>query len=125
MTDTWDFKGWVIKYNDTIKSNYFKCQDSIKIPLLVDGGSYTNPDNVIGYAILEAREEGIYCYGYFNNNDIPQTQNTKEALQEGILTRLDIHGNKIKEKYFKIIAISLCSQRYATNPEARIEVIQV
>jgi hypothetical protein len=66
-----DFSGWAtkagLKCSDgrTIMPEAFKHQDQVTVPLVWQHG-HDSPDNVLGHAILEARDEGVYAYGFFN-----------------------------------------------------------
>ena len=143
MDNNWDFKGWATYYNTLcadgriIEKGCFDHQDGQSIPLLAEGRgiSFDNVENTIGHVILETKEEGVYCYGYFSKDvSSPQIENTKMMLREGILKSLGIYANKLKEKkeedgythtnYGVIRTVSMCGKQSA-NPEARIEVIQV
>lgn len=141
MDSNWDFKGWATYYdtlradNRIIEKGCFDHQDGQSIPLLVNGANLNNIEDNIGHVILETREEGVYCYGYFYKDiTSPQIEITKMMLHEGILKSLGIYANKLKEKkgedehihtnYGVIRTVSMCGKRSA-NPEARIEVIQV
>jgi hypothetical protein len=66
-----DFSGWASKYGlrcsdgRTILEGAFEHQDWQRIPLVWQHG-HASPENVLGHVILEHRDEGPYCYGYFN-----------------------------------------------------------
>lgn len=140
MDNTWDFKGWATYYNTPCADNRiiepgcFKEQDGQSVPLFIDTYHFNIFEDCIGHAILEAREEGIYCYGYFFEDKRVQIENTKMMLQEGILKSLGIMANKLDEekrndgythvKNAKIRYVSILGN-YPSNPEARIEVIQI
>jgi hypothetical protein len=67
-----DFSGYAtkagLKCSDgrTIMPHAFKAQDGQRVPL-VWAHDHNNPENVLGHAILENREDGMYAYAYFNN----------------------------------------------------------
>ena len=46
----------------------FKHQDQTTVPLVWQHG-HNEPSNVLGYATLEHREDGVYAYGFFNETD--------------------------------------------------------
>jgi hypothetical protein len=77
--DEADFSGWAtkagLKCTDgrTIMPEAFKHQDKMTVPLVWQHG-HNDPANVLGHAVLEARDEGVYTYGYFN-----QTQSGQQA----------------------------------------------
>ena len=74
MEKDYDFSGWATKNNikcsdgRTIMKDAFKDNDGQKVPL-VWNHQHNNPDNVLGHAILENREEGVYTYCKFNNTE--------------------------------------------------------
>ena len=67
-----DFSGWATKANlkcsdgRTITPGAFKHQDKETVPLVWQH-MRNQPDNILGYVELEHRDEGVYCYGYFND----------------------------------------------------------
>ena len=79
-----DFSGWATR-NDllcgdgrTIRKNAFKDNDGQTVPL-VWNHQHSNPDNVLGHALLENREDGVYAYCTFN--DTEAGQNAKQLVQ--------------------------------------------
>ena len=71
----YDFCGWATR-NDlrctdgrTIRKDAFAHQDGEKVPL-VWGHNHESPEYVIGHAMLENRPEGVFAYGYFNDNEL-------------------------------------------------------
>ena len=79
-----DFQGWAtkadLKCSDgrTIKPEAFKHMDGQTVPLLWQHG-HNSTENVLGHAILEARPEGVYAYGYFN--ETKQGQDARILVQ--------------------------------------------
>ena len=67
--------------------------DGKKVPL-VWNHDHSNPENVLGHAYLENREDGVYAYGSFNNNQMGRE--AKEMLQHGDITNLSIYANHLK-----------------------------
>ena len=65
--ENFDFSGWAtrndIKCSDgrTIRKNAFKDNDGQTVPL-VWNHSHNDPLNVLGHALLENRDEGVYAY---------------------------------------------------------------
>lgn len=100
MDNNYDFSGWATKNdlqcNDgrVIRRDAFKGNDGMKVPL-VYMHQHTSVDNVLGHAILENREEGVYMYGYLNGTE--DGQKAKEQIQHGDLTTLSIFANKLQE----------------------------
>lgn len=100
VPENYDFSGWATK-NDlrcadgrTIRKDAFKGNDGTKVPLVFAHG-HTEIGNVLGYAILENRDEGVYTYGYFNNTT--SGQEAKEGVRHGDLTSLSIYANRLRE----------------------------
>ena len=96
----YDFTGWAtrndIKCSDgrTIRRNAFKDNDGETVPL-VWNHSHNDPMNVLGHALLENRDEGVYVYGTFN--DSTQGKNAKELVEHGDVTALSIYANHLKQ----------------------------
>lgn len=97
----YDFSGWASK-NDlkctdglTIRKDAFSVQDGTKVPL-VWNHQHNSPDKVLGHAILENRDEGVYMYGYFNNTE--KAQDAKESLRHGDIESLSIWANNLLKK---------------------------
>lgn len=94
-----DFSGWATKNNlvcsdgRRIKKNAF-IEDDGKVVPLVWNHQYDSIDNVLGHALLENREEGVYAYGFFN--DTEAGQNAKKAVDNGDIVALSIFANKLK-----------------------------
>lgn len=123
----YDFDGWATK-NDVqcsdgriIRHNAFLEQDGSQVPL-VWNHIHTTPNNVLGHAYLENRDNGVYVYGQFN--DTEAGQNAKKLVQNGDITGLSIYANRLKQNGPNVIhgCIREVSLVYATaNPEAFIE----
>lgn len=96
----YDFGGWATR-NDllcsdgrTIRKNAFKNQNGGKVPL-VWNHNHSNPDNVLGHAHLENREEGVYAYCVFNDSESGKT--AKELVKHGDVRSLSIFANNLKQ----------------------------
>lgn len=96
----YDFSGWATK-NDlrcsdgrTIRKNAFKDDDGRKVPL-VWMHQHNDPENVLGHAILENREDGVYAYCLFN--DTHPGQQAKALVQHGDVCSLSIWANQLKQ----------------------------
>ena len=94
----YDFAGWAtvnnVKCTDgrTIRRNAFIENDGETVPLVFQH-QHNDPENVLGHCLLENRDEGVYCYGWFNRN--PKAQATKESLGNGDLDALSIYANQL------------------------------
>lgn len=96
-----DFGGWATKANlkcsdgRTITPEAFKHMDKQQVPLVWMHG-HSNPENVLGYAVLEHRDEGVYCKAYFN--ETPAGKNAKLQVAHGDIKHLSIYANQLIEK---------------------------
>lgn len=96
----YDFGGWAtrndIKCSDgrTIRKNAFIDNDGKTVPL-VWNHSHNDPANVLGHALLENRDQGVYAYCKFNNTEL--AQNAKELVKHGDVTELSIYANQLKQ----------------------------
>jgi phage head maturation protease len=96
----YDFSGWATR-NDllcsdgrTIKRDAFKGQNGKKVPL-VWNHDHTDPERVLGHAILENRADGVYAYCSFNDSETAQA--VKERVRHGDLESLSIYANQLKQ----------------------------
>lgn len=96
----YDFGGWAtrndIRCSDgrTIRKNAFIDNDGKTVPL-VWNHSHNDPTNVLGHALLENRDQGVYAYCKFNNTEL--AQNAKELVKHGDVTELSIYANQLKQ----------------------------
>ena len=96
----YDFSGYATKYDllcadgRTIAKNAFKHMDGIKVPLVWQH-LHDDPSNILGYAILEHREDGVFVYGTFNQTG-PGKQ-AKMLVEHRDVDALSIYANKLKE----------------------------
>lgn len=101
MGSTYDFSGWAtrndIKCADglTIKQDAFADCDGVSVPL-VYMHDHKDPSNVLGHALLENREDGVYCYGSFN--DTEQGEMAKALVAHGDITSLSIFANQLVKR---------------------------
>lgn len=95
----YDFGGWATRNNlrctdgRTILQNAFADCDGKTVPL-VWNHKHGEANNVLGHAILENRDDGVYCYGVFNDN--PEGRGAKELVRHGDITGLSIYANGLK-----------------------------
>ena len=127
MAEKYDFSGYATK-NDlkcadgrTIRRNAFKDCDGEIVPLVWQH-KHGDPGDVIGHALLENREDGVYTYGSFNNTQAGQ--NAKELVRHGDVRALSIYANQLIQKGGDVLhgvirEVSLCLA--GANPGARIE----
>lgn len=97
----YDFHGWATKANlkcsdgRTIMKDAFKNNDGQTVPL-VWNHQHDDPCNVLGHALLENRDEGVYAYCSFNNTEAGQLG--KELVQHGDITHLSIYANRLQQQ---------------------------
>ena len=98
--DNFDFSGWAtrndLKCSDgrTIRKDAFKHNDGQKVPL-VWNHQHNEAFNVLGHALLENRNEGVYAYCTFNDSE--SGRNAKELVEHGDITALSIYANHLKQ----------------------------
>lgn len=122
-----DFSGWATK-NDltcsdgrTIKHNAFKENDGQRVPLVWQHG-HNAVDNVLGHALLENRDEGVYAYCALNNT--PAADNAKELVKHGDVKALSIYANRLDQRgadviHGNIVEVSMVLS--GANPGALID----
>ena len=99
--ENYDFCGWAtrndLKCSDgrIIRKDAFKANDGAKVPL-VWNHQHNDPDEVLGHAILENRDEGVYAYCKFNESESGQT--AKLLVQHGDVDALSIYANQLKQQ---------------------------
>ena len=100
MDNKFDFSGWATKANikcsdgRVISPGAFKDMDGATVPL-VWGHNHSDPMCVLGNAVLEHRDEGMYTYGTFN--DTEQGRNAKTLVEHGDVVSLSICANKLEQ----------------------------
>nr|DAF88761.1 MAG TPA: major capsid protein [Siphoviridae sp. ctXWf36] len=129
MAFKYDFSGYVTK-NDlrcsdgrVIRAGAFADQDGVKVPL-VWNHDHRNMSNVVGHAMLENRDDGVYGYGVFN--DTPNGVNARELVAHGDICAMSIYANKLKQSGSDVLhgVIREVSLVYAgANPGAYIDTI--
>lgn len=95
-----DFSGYATK-NDircsdgrVIRNGAFEDCDGDTVPLVFQH-DHSSPSNLLGNCVLENRNDGVYCYGYFNDSE--EAQNAKEAVRHGDINALSIYANHVKQ----------------------------
>ena len=96
----YDFSGYATR-NDlqcgdgrTIRKNAFIDNDGREVPL-VWNHQHNSPEDVLGHALLENREDGVYAYCTFNDTEYGQL--AKKLVQHGDIRSLSIYANKLKQ----------------------------
>lgn len=100
MENEFDFSGYATR-NDLvcndgriIRRNAFKHCDGERVPL-VYSHDHKDVKSVIGHAILENREDGVYAYCKLN--DTEEGKHAKETIKHGDLRALSIWANNLKQ----------------------------
>lgn len=127
MDRPYDISGWAtmcnIKCTDgrIIRPNAFIDNDGEEVPMVYQH-CHTDPENVLGHALLENRDKGVYCYCWFNKND--KAQAAKNAVANGDIKQFSIyanqlvqHGNDVVHGSIKEVSLVLTG----ANKGARIE----
>lgn len=102
----YDFSGWATRNNiecsdgRTIMKDAFKQNDGQKVPL-VWNHQHNDPNEVLGHALLENREEGVYAYCKFNNTESGQT--AKALVANGDVDKLSIYANRLKSQMNNVV----------------------
>lgn len=96
----YDFGGWATR-NDlqcadgrVIKKDAFKGQNGQTVPL-VWMHNHADPENVLGLAHLENRDEGVYAFCEFNDTESGKT--ARELVKHGDVQSLSIFANQLKQ----------------------------
>lgn len=104
--EKYDFSGWATRANlkcsdgRTIMRDAFKDNDGHTVPL-VWNHRHDTADNVLGHALLENRDEGVYAYGKFN--DTEQGRNAKLLVENGDISALSIFANRLRQQSGNVI----------------------
>ena len=102
----YDFGGWATRNNiecsdgRTIMKDAFIENDGQKVPL-VWNHQHDDPSEVLGHALLENREEGVYAYCKFN--DTESGRQAKALVVNGDVDKLSIYANKLKSQMNNVI----------------------
>lgn len=98
--ENYDFSGYATR-NDllcgdgrTIRKNAFRDNDGDTVPL-VWNHRHNEPENVLGHAVLENREDGVYAYCTFNDTESGKLG--RQLVQHGDIRSLSIYANKLKQ----------------------------
>ena len=123
----YDISGWAtmcnIKCTDgrVIRPNAFIDNDGEEVPMVYQH-CHTDPENILGHALLENRDEGVYCYCWFNKND--KAQAAKNAVANGDIKQFSIYANQLVQRGSDVIHGSIKEVSLVltgANKGARIE----
>lgn len=96
----YDFSGYATKANTlcydglTIAPDAFKGDDGRKVPV-VWNHDHSDPEHVLGHALLQNRKDGVYAY--VKMNDSPSGQSALEAVRSGDIDAMSIFANGLKK----------------------------
>lgn len=130
--EKYDFKGWATRHGlkcadgRTIMPEAFKDCDGLVVPL-VWSHRHNDMEDVLGHALLEYRDEGMYTYAAFN--DTEQGVLAKALVKHGDIRSLSIYANQLKQDASKRVmhgCIREVSLVHAgANPGAYIEEVLI
>jgi len=126
-----DFGGYATKANlvcsdgKTIVPSAFAHMDKMSVPLVWQHG-HDKAENVLGHGVLEARPDGMYIHGYFNNSSAGQ--HARESVQHEDIKSLSIFARKLKMQgqsvmHGQIHEVSLVLA--GANPGAKIDFVNI
>lgn len=131
MGKKFDFSGWATRANmlcsdgRVIRKDAFKECDGVTVPL-VWNHQHNSVDEVLGHALLENRDEGVYAYCTFN--DTESGQNAKLLVRHGDVDKLSIYANKLKQQGSDVVhgvIRELSLVLAGANPGAYIESVMM
>lgn len=126
-----DFGGYATKNNvkcsdgRVILPDAFKDNDGTTVPLVWQH-MHDSPQNILGHAVLENREDGVYAYAYLNDSD--DAKRAKTLVQHGDITAFSIYANSLVEKALNVAhgvirEVSLVLS--GANPGAKIDFVSL
>ena len=101
MDNNFDFCGWAtrndLKCSDgrVIRRDALKHNDGQQVPL-VWSHQHSDVNDVLGHALLENRDEGVYAYCKFNETESGRT--AKLLVQHGDVNALSIYANQLQQQ---------------------------
>ena len=102
-----DCAGWATRTNilcsdgRTIMPGAFKNNDGQKVPVVFNH-QHNDIDEVLGHALLEDRDDGVYSYIRFNDSESGRA--AKLAVQHGDITNLSIYANQLKHDGSNVVS---------------------
>ena len=99
--EKFDFSGWATRNNlkcsdgRVIMKDAFKDNNGQKVPL-VWNHQHNEPFNILGHALLENRDEGVYAYCTLNNTD--SGRQAKILIEHGDVSALSIYANQLRQQ---------------------------
>lgn len=101
-----DCSGWATRNNlvcgdgRVIRKDAFADCDGTTVPL-VWNHQHNDPLNVLGHALLENRQDGVYAYCTFNDTESGKA--AKLLVQHGDVEALSIYANQLKQQNRDVI----------------------
>lgn len=131
MEANYDFSGYATKHGircsdgRTIMKGAFKDNDGKKVPFVWQH-MHNDPQNVLGHAILENRDDGVYAYIYLNDSEGAKA--AKEMVRHGDLNAMSIYANQLQQRRGAVLhgdikEVSLVMA--PANPEALIDNVSI
>lgn len=130
MPEKYDFSGWAtrndIRCSDgrTIRKDAFKDQNGRVVPL-VWMHQHNAPENVLGHALLENRNEGVYAYCTFNDTESGRIG--KQLVAHKDIVGLSIYANQLKQSPAKDVVHGMIREVSlviaGANPGATIDAV--
>lgn len=127
--EKYDYGAWATKNNilcadgRTIRKDAFKDMDGKKVPLIWNH-DHESPYAVIGHALLENREDGVYSYLSFNDTEMGK--HCKHLVEHGDVKGVSIYANKLKQSGKDVlhgVIRELSLVLAGANPEAYIDTV--
>ncbi len=127
----YDFSGYATKYGikcsdgRTIQKDAFKHMNGMTVPFVYH---HLHDDvlQVLGHALLEARDDGMYAW--VSCNDTEKGQHTKSLVKHGDIVSLSIYANNLVQKGKDVVhgmIRELSLVLAGANPEAVIDNIAI
>lgn len=126
-----DFSGYAtrngLRCSDgrTIQANAFIKNDKGTVPLVWQH-QHGDVGSVLGHAVLENREDGVYAYGYLNDTEKGKT--AKALIEHGDIKSMSIYANNLVEKNGDVLHGSIKEVSLVlagANPGALIDNISI
>lgn len=102
-----DISGMATKYNvqcadgRIIRTGAFADMDGKRVPLCWNH-DHSDPDNVLGYAVLHSQEDGMRADAYFDDTN-SRVKGVKSKLRMGTPMTFSIHANQLKQAGNEVI----------------------
>lgn len=102
----YDFSGYATKNNikcsdgRVIIKDAFISNDGKTVPLVWQH-LHDDPTNVLGHALLQNRNDGVYAFCSFNSTD--SANHAKELIKHGDINSMSIYANQLKQNGSNVI----------------------